>query len=148
MPGLITKETNRSVVHLIETIQNSSIKKDSKLLLAIMKEITKAEPKVWGNARIPDFIIGFGKNVYKRKGNKTEFEWFKVGFTPCKDKLTIHLNFNLQSEKYLINELGKFKTGKSCLYIRKLADINLDFLIQLIDKSIILQAKTNDKIPK
>ena len=146
MPGLITKETNRSVVHFIETIQNSSIKKDSKLLLAIMKEITNAEPKVWGNERVPDFIIGFGKYVYKRKGNKKEFEWFKVGFSPRKEKLTIHLNFNLLSEKYLINELGKYKAGKSCLYIRKLADINLDFLIQLIDKSILLQEKTNLKI--
>lgn len=148
MSGLATKETNRSVDHFIDSIENPIIKKDSEILLSIMEEITQAKPKVWGNERIPDFIIGFGKYTYERKGNNNRFEWFQVGFAPRNNQLTIHLNCEFLQEDYLIHELGKFKAGKSCLYIRKLADINLDFLIQLLDRSILYreeQAKTLEK---
>ena len=139
MSDLLTKETNRSVIDFIDTIENSSILEDSKLLLSIMEEITQVKPRIWGNERVPDFIIGFGKSVYKRKGSNKELEWFKVGFSPNKNKLTVHLNFHLEYEEKLLNELGRFRIGKNCLYIRRLSDINLDILIQLIDKSIIVQ---------
>jgi hypothetical protein len=142
MPDLLTKETNNSIGDFIDTIENFVIVEDSKLLLSIMEEITKVKPKVWGNERVSNFIIGFGKSTYKRKGSNKELEWFKVGFSPNKNKLTVHLNFNLQYEDNLLNELGKFRSGKSCLYVRKLSDINLDILIQLIDKSILTQEKT------
>jgi len=142
MSDLLTKETNRSISDFIATIENSSIVEDSTLLLSIMEEMTKAKPRIWENERVPRIIIGFGKSVYKRKGSNKELEWFKVGFSPNKNKLTLHLNFNLQNEENLLNELGKFKSGKSCLYIKKLANINLDILIQLIDKSILSQEKT------
>ena len=69
MPDLLTKETNRSIAEFIDTIESSSILEDSKLLLLIMEEITKEKPKIWGNERVPSFIIGFGKSVYQRKGS-------------------------------------------------------------------------------
>jgi len=143
MSELVTKQTDRSISNFIDSVGDDAIEKDSKLLLSIMKEITQTKPKVWGNKREPDFIIGFGRYLYKRKGSKKELEWFKVGFTPRKNKLIIHLNFNLKYEENLLQELGKCKWGKSCLYINKLADINLDILIQLIDKSIFKEGKNN-----
>lgn len=141
MSSLVTKETDRSVSVFIKNIGDTSKEKDSKLLLSIMKEITNKEPKVWGNNNVLDFIIGFGKYVYTRKGSNSELEWFKVGFTPRKNRLTIHLNFDLKYEENLLHELGRCKWGRGCLYINKLVDVNLDILIQLIDKSIYIQER-------
>ena len=82
MSGLATKETNKSVSAYIDGFDNKSKQADSRLLLSIMEEITGNPPKVWGD----NFIIGFGKYKYKRKGKKEEFEWFNVGFAPRKNK--------------------------------------------------------------
>ena len=71
MAGLVTKETNRSVSDFIEKIENQSKKEDSKKLLSIIEEVTGFKPKIWGD----NFIIGFGKYTYKRKGKKEVFEW-------------------------------------------------------------------------
>jgi len=120
MAGLATKETNKSVSEFIESIPSQSKREDSKILLNIMNEITGFEPKIWGD----NFIIGFGKYIYKRKGGKEEFEWFHTGFAPRKNKLTIYLTFDLTSQEKLLKKLGKSKWGKGCLYINKLADID------------------------
>lgn len=131
MAGLVTKETNRSVENYVN---NSPKKEDSKKLLIILEEITGEEPKIWGNEKVPDFLIGFGKYKYKRKGGKEEFEWFHVGFAPRKSKLTIYLNFDLSKAEEALRDLGKCKWGRGCLYINKLDDINLDILKELIRK--------------
>lgn len=131
MPGLATRETNKSVSAFIETIENSSKKEDSKKLLSIMKAITGVEPKIWGD----NFIIGFGKYKYKRKGGKDEFEWFNLGFAPRKTKITIYLTLDISKEEDILVKLGKCKFGKGCLYINKLADVNVEVLKQLIEKS-------------
>lgn len=135
MAGLVTKETNRSVDAYIEKVDSVSKIEDSHKLLSILIEVTGQEPKVWGNEKVPDFIIGFGKYKYHRKGGKEEFEWFHVGFAPRKTKLTVYLNFDISKEENLIKDLGKCKWGKGCLYINKLADINIDVLKKLIEKS-------------
>ncbi len=135
MAGLVTKETNRTVEAFIDNIESISKKKDSQKLLSIIQEVTEKEPKVWGNEQVPDFLIGFGKYKYRRKGGKEEFEWFNVGFAPRKTKLTIYLNFDISQEENLLEELGKCKWGKGCLYINKLNDINIETLKKLIEKS-------------
>ena len=131
MAGLVNKETDRNVSEFIEAIPNISKKEDSKVLLSLIKEVTGHEPKIWGD----NFIIGFGKYTYKRKGKKEEFEWFNVGFAPRKTKLSIYLTFDINQESELIQKLGKCKWGKGCLYINKLADIDINILKQLIEKS-------------
>ena len=131
MAGLVNKETDKNVSEFIEAIPNISKKEDSKVLLGLMKEVTGYEPKIWGD----NFIIGFGKYTYKRKGKKEEFEWFNVGFAPRKTKLSIYLTFDINQEGELIQKLGKCKWGKGCLYINKLADIDINVLKQLIEKS-------------
>ncbi|WP_299116724.1 DUF1801 domain-containing protein [uncultured Winogradskyella sp.] len=131
MSGLATKETNKSVSAFIESIDNDAKRNDSKVLIHLMSEITGNEPKIWGD----NFIIGFGKYNYKRKNGKEEFEWFNVGFAPRKSKITIYLTFDIEKEQKLMPKLGKFKYGRGCLYINKLADIDIAILRLLISKS-------------
>ena len=135
MAGLVTKETDRSVSAYIEGIDSSSKKDDSYQLVEIIKEVTGHEPKVWGNEKAPDFMIGFGKYQYQRKAGKEVYEWFHVGFAPRKSKLTVYLTFDISKEAALLEQLGKCKWGKGCLYLNKLADINTDVLKQLIEKA-------------
>ena len=135
MAGLVTKETNRSVENYIKNLKNTSKEKDSYQLIELMESITGNKPKVWGNSKVPDFLIGFGKYTYQRKGSKEKFEWFNVGFAPRKTKITIYLTFDITEKKQILEDLGKCKWGKGCLYINKLSDINLDILQKLIIKS-------------
>lgn len=134
MAGLVTTETDRSVDNFIAQVGNASKEADSQVILKMMEEATGIAPKVWGNDKVPDFIIGFGKYSYTRKGSKEEFEWFKLGFAARKTKLTLYLPVDLTQEP-LIDDLGKCKIGKGCLYINKLADVNQNVLKQLIEKS-------------
>ena len=127
----LTKESDKSVMDFIESIENESKKKDSHTLLEIMKEITQEEPKIWGD----NFIIGFGKYKYKRKGGKEEFEWFNLGFAPRKTKITVYLTMDVSKQEVLLKKLGKCKYGKGCLYINKLADVDLTILKQLVSLS-------------
>lgn len=131
MSGLKTRETDSDVFEWIESIENPSKREDSKALLALMQEITGDAPRLWGD----NFIIGFGKYSYRRKGGKEEYEWFRVGFAPRKTKLTVYLSCDITQHEDLLKKLGKCKWGKGCLYINKLADIDLPVLRQLIEKN-------------
>ena len=135
MAGLATKETNRSIQNFIANIDSASKQEDSNTLVKLISKVTGQQPKVWGNEKAPDFLIGFGKYTYTRKGSTEEFEWFNVGFAPRKTKLTIYLTFDINAEHDLLEQLGKCKWGKGCLYINKLSDINIDILEKLIEKS-------------
>ncbi|MBO6607192.1 DUF1801 domain-containing protein [Psychroserpens sp.] len=135
MAGLATKETNRSVDNFISQIDNASKQEDSKIILELLTKVTGQKPKVWGNDKAPDFLIGFGKYNYTRKGSKEEFEWFNVGFAPRKSKMTVYLTFDINAETELLKQLGKCKWGKGCLYINKVADIDLAILEKLVSKS-------------
>ncbi len=131
MAGLVNKETKKSVSKFIASIDNKSKREDSQILLQTIQEITGFEPKVWGD----NYFIGFGKYKYHRKNSKEEYEWFHVGFAPRKNKLTVYLTFDISKEEEILSKLGKCKFGKGCLYINKLADIDLAILRQLIEKS-------------
>lgn len=131
MAGLATQETDLSVDAFIDGIENASKQADSRILLEMMTKITGNEPKVWGD----NFLIGFGKYTYRRKGGKEDYEWFNVGFAPRKTKLTVYLTTDLEKQAPLLEKLGKCKHGRGCLYINKLADVDLEVLKTLIDKS-------------
>lgn len=135
MAGLATKETNRSVENFINGIDNASKQEDARILVDLIEDVTGVKAKVWGNEKVPDFLIGFGKYTYTRKGSKEEFEWFHTGFAARKTKITVYLTFDISQQEEALKKLGKCKWGKGCLYINKLADIDLDVLRTLIEKS-------------
>lgn len=126
---LVNAETDKSVPDFIEAIANKRRKADSEVLLKMIQSITGHEPKIWGVS-----IVGFGKYKYQRK-NGDEFEWFNVGFSPGKAHLTIYVMYDINSEPELLTQLGPHKTGKGCLYIKKLEDVNMNALKKIIEKS-------------
>lgn len=126
---LVNAETDKSVPDFIEAIANKRRKADSEVLLKIIQSITGHEPKIWGVS-----IVGFGKYKYQRK-NGDEFEWFNVGFSPGKAHLTVYVMYDINSEPELLTQLGPHKTGKGCLYIKKLEDVNMNALKKIIEKS-------------
>ena len=136
MAGLVTKETNRSVDAFIEAVDSPSKNADSYEIVKLIEEVTGLKPKVWGNEKVPDFLIGFGNYNYTRKGGKEVFEWFKVGFALRKTKITIYLTSDLSKQDELLNKLGKCKWGSGCLYVNKLDDINPEVLRELVRKSV------------
>ncbi len=127
--SLANTETNKSVPDFIDAVSNKTRQADSRVLLEVLKELTGKEPKIWGVS-----IIGFGKYSYQRK-NGDEYEWFNVGFSPGKAHMSVYLMYDVNSEPELLQKLGPHKTGKGCLYIKKLEDIDLDVLKQLLAKS-------------
>ena len=95
-----------------------------------MKEVTKEEPLMWG-----DNIVGFGNYHYKYASGH-EGDWFIVGFSPRKQSLSVYLMNGFEKYQNLLKSLGKHKTGKSCLYINKLKDVNIQILRELILESV------------
>ena len=129
MSDMKTIENDRDVNAFIEHIDHEQRKLDSLTLLPIMQELTGEEPRMWG-----DTIVGFGKYRYEYKsGRKGEF--FKLGFSPRKNKMTVYIMPGFAQYESLLETLGKHKTGRSCLYINKLADINIEVLKTLITES-------------
>ncbi len=126
---LVNSETDKDVYVFIENVKNKRRKEDAKILLEWMKEITGKEPKIWGVS-----IIGFGKYSYKRK-NGDEYEWFNVGFSPGSKHLSVYLMYDVNEERELLEKLGPHDTGKGCLYVKKLEDVNEKTLKELIRKS-------------
>lgn len=126
-PAVIkTQETTASVADFIAAIKEDQKQKDSKVILQLMEKATKQKPKMWGSS-----IIGFGNVRYKSPASGREVDWFRIGFSPRKANLTIYL-INMQLHAAALEKLGKHKTGGGCLYINKLADIDLKVLEKMI----------------
>lgn len=124
-----TKETTASVEEFLNSVESDRKKKDSFEILEMMKEITGLEPKMWGKS-----LIGFGNYHYKYESGR-EGDWFRVGFSPRKANISLYLIYGFTKYEELINKLGKHKTGKGCLYVNKLDDIDRDVLKELIETS-------------
>ena len=125
MSYLKTKVNNKHVLAFLDAVDNEQKQKDCKNLVSMIQEITELEPKMWGTK-----IIGFGNYTYKTKAGK-EGEWFLIGLSPTKSNISLHLMFGLDKEENLLSQLGKYKTGKGCLYLNKLSDVNEDVLQKL-----------------
>ncbi len=122
-----TKKTKESVEDYINLVEHEGKRKDAFEILEMMKSITKEEPKLWGTS-----IVGFGDLHYKYASGR-EGDWFKVGFSPRKANISLYLmGCDISKAQNLLNKLGKHKTGKGCLYINKLADIDKSTLKDLI----------------
>ena len=126
---LVNAATDRDVNEFIAQVPNQRRKTDCEALLQIIKAVTGLEPKIWGTS-----IVGFGKYTYQRK-NGDEYEWFHVGFSPAKEHLSLYVMFDLEKEKELLARLGPHKHGRGCLYIKKLEDVDLEVLKEIIAKS-------------
>lgn len=130
MAELKTKKNTASVETFLNNVADEQRRKDCFRLVEIMKAETKAEPAMWGTS-----IVGFGRYQYKYDSGR-ELEWFLVGFAPRKQDLTLYIMGGLERYPSLMKKLGKHKTGKSCLYIKKLEDVDLPTLKQLIKESV------------
>ncbi len=130
MAELKTKLNNASVDKFIKSIKDEQAQMDCFKILDIMKKATKAEPKMWGTS-----IVGFGNYHYKYASGR-EGDWFLVGFSPRKQNLTLYLMGGLQGNEELLAGLGKYSTGKGCLYIKKLEDVNIKVLKELVNRSV------------
>ena len=130
MSELKTKCNDSNVIDFINSVEHEGRKQDALEILNMMQQITGESPKMWGTS-----IIGFGTLHYKYKSGR-EGDWFKCGFSPRKSKISMYLmGCDISKAQNLLNKLGKHKTGKGCLYINKLTDINQDVLKELIKES-------------
>lgn len=128
MAELKTKVTKVSVDKFLQGIKDEKKREDCYQILKIMKKATKAEPRMWGPS-----IIGFGDHHYVYESGR-EGDWFITGFSPRVQSLTLYMMGGFDQE--LLHQLGKYKTGKGCLYINKLEDVNTKVLDKLITTSV------------
>ena len=130
MAELKTKKNNASVSAFLATVEDDQKRRDCKAVVKIMKEVTGARPKMWGAS-----IVGFGSYHYKYASGR-EGDWMLTGFSPRKQNLTLYIMDGFKGRAALMKKLGKHKTGKSCLYVKKLEDIEMDVLRELITRSV------------
>lgn len=130
-----TQPTDRNVTEFLEGVTDPQRRADCFTLVAMMKKATKAEPRMWG-----DSIVGFGEFHYKSERSRCEGDWFYIGFSPRKQNLTLYFCQYLENFGSILDRLGKHKTGKGCLYVRKLEDIDVKVLAELM-KSVLSEMK-------
>jgi hypothetical protein len=128
MPHVFTQTTN-SVTDYLKSYENQKLIPDCLSLVDMMSKVMDCEPILWGK------MIGFGKYHYKYESGR-EGDSFIIGFAPSKVGITIYTNCYLDPETELMSKLGKHKATKSCIYIKKLEDIDLEILAGLLKYSI------------
>lgn len=129
MSEVKTKKNEASVEGFLKSVENEKRREDSFVVLDLMKEVTGEKPTMWGTS-----IVGFGSYHYKGASGR-EGDWMKVGFSPRKQNMTLYIMDGFGSYDSLLDKLGKYKTGKSCLYINKLEDVNQTVLRELVKQS-------------
>jgi hypothetical protein len=112
-------------------VKDETRRKDSFVILEMMKKASKEEPLMWGAS-----IIGFGLQRYKSPATGREVDWFRIGLSPRKANLSLYLGLNVQKHAEALKKLGKHKTGVGCLYINTLEDIDLKVLKQIIEAEV------------
>ncbi|KPK94327.1 MAG: hypothetical protein AMJ88_04105 [Anaerolineae bacterium SM23_ 63] len=137
MTQIKTQKTDSSVEEFLNSVTNEKKREDSFAILELMREVTGEEPSMWGTS-----IVGFGAYRYKYASGR-EGEWPLVGFSPRKQNLTLYIMSGFDGYDGLLADLGKYKTGKSCLYINKLEDVDLVSLRELIKQSVKHMEKSN-----
>jgi hypothetical protein len=130
MAGSKTKPTGKSVRAFIDAIPDEKKRRDSRAILAMMKKAAGATPKMWGPG-----IVGFGSYHYKYASGR-EGDWPLTGFSPRKQALTLYIMPGFKRYDALLAKLGKFKTRKACLYIKRLEDVDTKVLETLITQSV------------
>ncbi len=135
MSELKTKLNDASVDEFLAKVEPEVRRKDAIEVSEMMSELTGEPAKMWG-----DSIVGFGSYHYVYASGR-EGDWMRIGFSPRKTALTLYIMSGFSEYEALLERLGKYKTGKSCLYIKKLADIDRDVLTELMRQSLIYMKK-------
>ena len=130
MADLKTKPNDGDVHAFIEALENDRKRDDSKILLKLIGEITGEQPKMWG-----DSIVGYGNYHYVYETGR-EGDWFLAGFSPRKQSITIYMMGGFDGQDEMLEKLGKHKKSVGCLYIKKLADVDMSTLEKMIKKSV------------
>ncbi|MBS1928345.1 MAG: DUF1801 domain-containing protein [Chitinophagaceae bacterium] len=132
MGEIKTKQTSANVLNFINEFADTEQKKaDSLTLLKLMEKVSGCEPKMWGPS-----IIGFGRYHYKSDRSSQEGDWPLIGFSPRKNAISLYVYNGSDEHAYLLRDLGKYKMGKACIYIKRLADINQENLVTLMKETI------------
>ena len=126
-----TKPTSANVEDFINNINDEQKRKDSFVLLEMMKKATGEDPVLWSSS-----IIGFGIKRYKSPTTGREVDWLRIGFSPRKANLSLYVSVGIKEHAAALKKLGKHKTGVGCLYINKLEEIDLKVLKGIIDASL------------
>lgn len=134
---LKTKKNDASVEDFIHAIEDEEVRKDCIEIAKMMQQVTKAEPKMWGSS-----IVGFGQYHYKGASGR-EGDWMLTGFSPRKQNLTLYIIAGFDHFGDLMNKLGKYTTGKGCLYIKRLADVDKKVLKKMISESVQIMKKSS-----
>lgn len=130
MAELKTKPNDRSVDRFLKSIDDDHKRRDAVALVDLMRQVTQEEPRMWGSS-----IVGFGSYHYRYASGR-EGDWFLVGFSPRKQNLTLYIMSGFEQYDELLKSLGKYTTGKACLYVKRLEDVHLPTLRKLVRQSV------------
>ena len=125
-----TKANDASVEAFLNAVPDERKRADSFRVLEIMREVTGEEPRMWG-----DSMVGYGSYHYKYASGQ-EGDWPLTAFSPRKASLTIYITPGFERYEELLGRLGKFTTGKSCLYVKRLSDVDEATLRELVRQSV------------
>ena len=137
MAELKTTPNAQNVDQFLHTIADDKKRQDSLVILDLIKQVTGLAPQMWGES-----IVGFGRYHYRYASGR-EGDWFLTGFSPRKQNITLYIIAGFSRYGDLMSKLGKFKLGQSCLYVKKLEDIDLAILKELIAESVAEMKKNN-----
>lgn len=126
-----TQETKASVAAYIDAQKDEQVRDDCRALVKLMSAVTGEKPRMWGSS-----MIGFGNRVYTSSATGRQVDWMVCGFSPRKANLSLHLTTDISKQAALLKKLGKHKTGVGCLYVKKLADVDLKVLEQLVRAAV------------
>lgn len=130
MAELKTQQNKGDVLAFLNSVEDKQKQEDCRDLLRMMQKITGEEPKMWGAS-----IVGFGSYHYKYESGR-EGDWFLTGFSPRKQNMTVYIMPSFEKYQALMDKLGKYSTGKSCLYFKKLEQIDREVLKKLLTESV------------
>jgi hypothetical protein len=130
MAELKTKPTDQSVNRFVKGIPDEGRRQECRTLLSMMEDITGSPARMWGSS-----IVGFGSYHYAYASGR-QGDWFLTGFSPRKQNLTVYVLMGFEAKPALMKTLGKYSTGKSCLYIKSLEDVHVPTLKKLVRESV------------
>jgi Domain of unknown function (DU1801) len=139
MSTLKTRVNDASVTDFLNSVSDEKKRQDSFVLLELFQRITGEQPKMWGTS-----IVGFGSYHYKSERSSQEGDWLITGFSPRKQALTLYLGTNLAAVDTLLDKLGKHTTGRGCLYIKKLSDVDPEVLEHVVETSFKTTMETHN----
>ena len=130
MAELKTKENDANVSAFLASIEDEQRRNDAEAIAAMMASVTRLPARMWGSS-----IVGYGSQHYKYPTGR-EGDWFRTGFSPRQGSLTVYINSGFARHPELMAKLGTYTTGVSCLYIKRLADVDQKVLRQLVAQSL------------